>query len=95
MEEIPPGQYQYPAKPAFVRYPKDPPGEWHVWGPIDKVRVGEPVEVYKFSENTTEVVEILDIVADRHVLKRNGFRIRYVMAIFDRVAEEVNDGDSN
>lgn len=95
MDKIEPGQYSYPAEPVFVNYPKEAPvpnsihnQRWHVWGPEGKVRLHMPCEVYNHSEQTVKVVEPLDFVAERLVLKRNGQRIRYVMATFDEIAQE-------
>jgi hypothetical protein len=91
LKEVLPGQYKYESRPTFVNYPKGGiDGKWHVWGPAEKIVEGKVCEVYNYSEAKMVPVEVLKHVAFRDVLHRNGERVRYVMATYDKV---VSDGD--
>jgi hypothetical protein len=83
---IPPGTYRYDNRPVFVKYGE----KWHIWGPEYDMHVGEVVEVYKYSEDKNEHVEILEHVAYRLVKKHSGATVRFVMAKWDHVVEEVS-----
>lgn len=87
MEQIPPGVFKYKKKPVFVRWPLGD-GEWHVWGPESKLAEGSVVEVYQFSTGDMQAVEVLEHVAERTVLRRDGDKVRFVLATFDSVMEE-------
>lgn len=94
LPKIPPGIYQYKSYPVFVNWPKDiVEPTWHVFGPAHLLRPGDVAEVKKFNagQQELEYVEILHIVAERDVAKRNGSRVRYVMATFDRVMQEEDE----
>lgn len=94
--QISAGHYTYPANPTFANYPKSTVDkQWRVWGPESRIVEGYPCEVYHHKESEIKVVEIIEIVAERQVLRKNGERVRYVMATFDSVAEEVGDADNN
>jgi hypothetical protein len=87
---IPPGKYKYENRPVFVKYEE----AWHIWGPEYDVRVGEVCEVYKYSENETVHVEVLEHVAYRNVRKHSGAVVKFVVAAWDRTVEEVPDAST-
>jgi hypothetical protein len=92
MSEIPPGQYKYDMFVQFVTWPKDD-GTWHLFGPVHLMRIGDVAEVKKF-DGSTDYVEVLEHVAWRDVKKRDGNKIKFVIATFDRTAEEATIDDS-
>jgi hypothetical protein len=103
LDEIPPGQYVYNDYPCFVNWPyRSQEAKWHVFGPIDKVLLNTVVEVHRYSGPSMNAgdtrdpahVQILEYVAERVVRRRSGERVRFVMATFDNVVVEVNDGIS-
>lgn len=90
LPEVPSGQYSYKPYAVFVNWPKGDSGIWHVFGPYSILKVGSVAEVIRYGNdgNDPEFVEILDHVASREVAKRDGSRVLYVMATFDKCVEE-------
>lgn len=88
VEEIPAGVLRYRGMPNFVKWPNDS-DEYKVWGPERLVVVGEPCWVERWQDESI-CVEPLEIVGQRLALKRDGSRVRYVLATFDSAAEDDN-----
>jgi len=103
IQEIPSGKYRYNAYVQFVRdYKRDQRGteiegsgvSWLVFGPAELVVPREVAEVKRMDEGIT-FVQVLDILAERVVKKRNNTEVRYVLATFDNCVEEDTNGTTS
>lgn len=83
---LPAGLYRYRAEPQFVRWQGDT-SRWYVLGAESQLLTGNPIQVHRFNDGQAVPVEILEVVADRRVLKRDGTRVRYVLCAFDWLTE--------
>lgn len=92
MELIPPGYFKYEGRTVFVSWPRGQ-DNWHIWGPAEEITEGELVGVYTFADGSIRTVEVIEIIGERTARRRDGSRVRYVLATFDNIEDTKREQD--